>query len=142
MKKILPIAAVVVVIAVIVGVALGHKKNNSGTSTTTSSTSSSSSMNSTSSSSSSSTAPTATDKVSITNFSFSPASITVKKGSAVTWTNNDSVTHTVTADSGTGPNSGDLAPGKTYSFTYNSTGTFAYHCSIHTDMHGSVTVTQ
>lgn len=140
MKKALPIVVVVVVIAIIVGVALGHKKNNTSSSSSTNS----SSMNTSSSNNSAklNTPPSNTDKVSITNFSFSPASVSVKAGSTVTWTNNDSVAHTVTADSGSGPNSGSLAPGKSYSFTYTSAGTFAYHCSVHPDMHGSVTVTQ
>jgi len=74
---------------------------------------------------------------------FSPASITVKKGTAVTWTNKDAVTHTVTEnDEQKGPDSGDLASGKTYSFTYDTVGTFKYHCAIHPNMTGTVTVTE
>jgi plastocyanin len=84
---------------------------------------------------------TSIDKVSIQNMSFSPDSITVKKGTTVTWTNNDSTTHTVTADSGSGPKSGNLASSDTYNFTFNTTGTFNYHCSIHPSMTGKVTVT-
>ncbi len=85
---------------------------------------------------------TATNSVSIDNFAFSPASVTVKKGTAVTWTNEDSVAHTVTETDGqSGPNSGSLATGKTYSFTYNTAGTFKYHCAIHPEMTGTVTVT-
>jgi plastocyanin len=84
----------------------------------------------------------ATDKVTISNFSFSPASITVKKGTAVTWTNHDSVAHTVVETDGqTGPQSQDIANGQSYSFTYNTVGTFHYHCSIHPDMTGQVVVT-
>ncbi|HEY9712347.1 MAG TPA: cupredoxin family copper-binding protein, partial [Chroococcales cyanobacterium] len=114
-----------------------NSKNNTGSTNTTSM-----NMNSNSSNSSSST-PVATNKVTIQNFAFSPADITVKKGTAVTWTNGDSVTHTVTeTDSQTGPNSGDLAPGKSYSFTFDTAGTYHYHCSIHTEMTGTVTVTE
>lgn len=87
--------------------------------------------------------PTATNDVSIKDFAFSPADITVKKGTTVTWTNKDSATHTVTENDGqAGPDSGDLATGKTYSFTYGTVGTFKYHCSIHTGMIGTVTVTE
>jgi plastocyanin len=101
------------------------------------------STNSSSNNSSNSSAPVATNTVTIQNFAFSPASITVKKGTSVTWTNKDSTTHTVTeTDSQTGPDSGDLASGKSYSFTFNTVGTFQYHCSIHTDMTGTVTVTE
>jgi plastocyanin len=85
----------------------------------------------------------ATDKVSISNFSFSPSSITVKKGTTVTWTNHDSIAHTVVETDGkTGPNSQNIDNGKTYSFTYNTVGAFAYHCSIHPEMTGTVTVTE
>ncbi|HEX7475178.1 MAG TPA: hypothetical protein VF318_04365 [Dehalococcoidales bacterium] len=48
---------------------------------------------------------------------------TVSKGTAVTWTNNDSNTHTITNDSGVW-DSGNLANGKTYSYIFNQTGTF------------------
>lgn len=87
-------------------------------------------------------APQSTNNVSINNFIFSPSSITVKKGTTVTWTNNDSVSHTVTEmDGQTGLDSGTLEHGKSYSFTFNSLGTFKYHCSIHPSMVGTVTVT-
>lgn len=79
--------------------------------------------------------------VSIANFAFSPASVNVKKGTTVTWTNHDSASHTVTGDSG-GPASGPLANGDSYSFTFMQTGTFSYHCNIHPSMVASVTVTQ
>lgn len=86
---------------------------------------------------------TSKDRVSITNFSFSPANITVKKGATVVWTNKDSAAHTVTEmDDQSGPDSTNLANGKSYSFTYNTVGTFKYHCSIHPDMTGTVTVTE
>ncbi len=79
----------------------------------------------------------------IQSFSFQPASLTVKKGTVVTWTNQDSAPHTVTSDSASagGPNSPQLTQNQTYSFTFNTVGAFAYHCSIHPNMHGMVTVT-
>ena len=86
---------------------------------------------------------TASNRVTISNFSFSPADITVKKGTTVTWTNNDSVQHTVTADSGDdGPKSQPLSSGQTYSFTFNDEGTFNYHCSFHPEMHVTGTVSE
>lgn len=79
--------------------------------------------------------------VNIANFAFNPSTLTIKKGTKVTWTNNDSVSHTVTSDSGNLLNSPILAPGQTYSATFTSVGTTAYHCAIHTGMRGSITVT-
>ncbi|MDB4978100.1 MAG: plastocyanin [Candidatus Peribacteria bacterium] len=79
--------------------------------------------------------------VSIQNFSFQPQTITVRRGSTLTWTNQDSASHTVTRDASDGPMSPTLSSGQSYSYTFNSTGTFTYHCSIHPDMHGTVVVT-
>ncbi len=78
--------------------------------------------------------------VNIQNFAFSPSSISVHKGTTVTWTNRDNTAHTVTGNTSGGPSSGHIQPGKSYSFTFNSTGTFPYHCSIHPAMMGKVTV--
>ena len=78
--------------------------------------------------------------VSIKDFAFAPASNSVATGSQVTWTNNDTTAHTVTFDDGSA-DSGNLAPGSTFDHTFASAGTFAYHCTIHSSMHGTVTVT-
>jgi plastocyanin len=85
---------------------------------------------------------TSSNEVSIVNDSYSPSSITVKKGTAVKWTNNDSDQHSVTSDGGSGPlNSGTINPGGTYSFTANTVGTFPYHCTFHNTMFGTLIVT-
>lgn len=76
--------------------------------------------------------------VSISNFAFDPASVTVKVGGTVTWTNNDSPTHTITGDGGL--DSGDVANGGTYSKTFDKAGTYKYHCTIHPNMTGEVIV--
>jgi amicyanin len=83
----------------------------------------------------------ATDTVTIEDFAFSPAAITVKVGAKVTWTNQDAVGHTVTADEGEGPDSQLLAKGESYSYTFTKTGTYTYHCTPHPNMQGSVIVT-
>jgi plastocyanin len=86
------------------------------------------------------TAPTSTgNSVSIANFAFSPTSLTVKVGTKVSWTNNDTVTHTVTANKGAF-NSGPLAPGSTFSFTFTKAGTYSYHCNIHPSMMATIVV--
>ena len=79
--------------------------------------------------------------VKIQNFAFSPATVTVVIGvnNTVTWTNMDSVTHTVTADDGSF-GSGDLSNGQTYTHTFTTVGSFGYHCSIHNYMKGTVVV--
>lgn len=81
----------------------------------------------------------ATHEVIISNFAFSPSELTIKTGDTVAWTNNDSATHTITSDSG-GELSGNVPQGQAYSHTFNSAGTYAYHCSIHTSMKGTITV--
>jgi len=76
--------------------------------------------------------------VTIANFAFSPAEVTVKVGDTVTWTNNDSVPHTVT---GADFDSGQMAPGATYSHAFSKAGSFDYKCTIHPSMApGKVTV--
>jgi plastocyanin len=78
--------------------------------------------------------------VSIVDFAFQPASIEVPVGSTVTWTNTGAVPHTVTSDSGAF-DSGQLSPGASFSQTFDTAGTFTYHCSIHPQMTGTVVVT-
>lgn len=78
------------------------------------------------------------------NFSFQPASVTIKVGSAVTWVNNSNVPHTSTSDSGslvTWDSSAISTGGGSYSFTFSKPGTYAYHCSFHPFMHGVIVVT-
>jgi LPXTG-motif cell wall-anchored protein len=118
---------IIVVGLIILGVAgfFFINRNNKSTTSTTTNTSTPSANNS--------------NTVSIENFSFNPSEITVKKGTEVTWTNNDSTTHTVTSDTNAFQ-SGDITPGSTYKFTFSQTGTFSYHCSIHTTMTGKVIV--
>jgi len=84
--------------------------------------------------------PVATNAVAIKNFGFSPATITVKAGSAVVWTNGDSVQHDVTFDHG-GIASSVLNHNDTFAHTFTAAGTYHYICSIHPFMHGTVIVT-
>ena len=80
-----------------------------------------------------------TAQIKMQNTKFSPDDLTVDKGATVTWSNEDSTTHTVTAGNGAF-NSGNLAPGKNFGYTFNETGTFDYSCTIHPGMKGKVTV--
>ena len=82
----------------------------------------------------------ATASVSIKNMAFNPGSLSVTAGSTVTWNNNDTTIHTVTADDGSF-NSGNIAIGATYSKVVSSAGTFSYHCILHPEMTGKIVVT-
>ena len=86
-------------------------------------------------------APVSGNAVSIDNFAFAPATLTVPVGSTVTWTNKDEEPHTVVANDGSfhSPGMGSQA---TFSYTFAKPGTFDYVCSIHPYMHATVVVTQ
>jgi plastocyanin len=77
--------------------------------------------------------------VSIQDFSFSPAQMTVPQGTTVTWTNKGPSPHTTTADDGTW-DSGTMEQGEDFSFTFDKPGTYTYHCSIHPDMTATIKV--
>ena len=70
---------------------------------------------------------------------FTPATTQVAVGTTVTWVNNDTVQHTVTSDTKLF-DSGPIDPGGKFTYTFTQAGTFAFHCSIHTSMTGSITV--
>ncbi len=77
----------------------------------------------------------------IKGYAFAPGTLKIKKGTAVTWTNQDSVKHSVVADSGKWT-SDLLGQGGTYSHTFDTVGTFSYHCGPHPYMKGTVEVTE
>ena len=78
------------------------------------------------------------------NFAFDPKQVTVPVGTTVVWTNRDAASHTVTAGTRGSPSglfdSGNLASGASFSFTFTKAGTYPYYCAIHAGMDGSVTV--
>jgi len=77
-------------------------------------------------------------QVAIANFAFNPKALTVSKGTTVSWTNGDTTAHTVTFDNG--PDCGQVNAGQSTTITFNTSGTFTYHCKIHPTMTGTVTV--
>src|SRR5262249_36900876 len=77
--------------------------------------------------------------VTISNFAFNPSGVTINVGDTVTGPNNDPPSHTATSDTGLW-DSGTLAAGRTFSQAFTSAGTFAYHCTIHPSMKGTITV--
>jgi plastocyanin len=77
--------------------------------------------------------------VAVANFAFDPQSVTVNVGDSVTWTNGDAEAHTATGDGGSF-DTGSIAGGASASVTFDTAGTFAYICSIHPTMTGTVVV--
>ena len=75
----------------------------------------------------------------LTTTVYSPDPLTVTVGTQVSFVNNDSTTHTSVGDAGQW-NSGNITPGSFFTTTFNTAGTFTYHCSIHPNMIGKVTV--
>lgn len=73
------------------------------------------------------------------NRAFTPPELNVQVGTTVTWMNTDRDSHTTTSDAA-GWNSGTISPGRQFSFTFQSAGTFPYHCSFHPGMTGTVVV--
>jgi plastocyanin len=85
--------------------------------------------------------PAAADTISINNFAFGPATLTVAPGTKITVVNHDSATHTVTATKNKAFDTGDVAGGKSTTFTApTAPGTYAYICSIHQYMMGTLIV--
>jgi len=103
-----------------------------------SSTSTSSGSTSSASSSSSSGGGVA---IKMQNIAFDPKDVTVKVGQKVTWTNDDSTNHNVTAESGASFKSKDFGNGGTFSLTPTKAGTINYVCTLHPGMTATLTVT-
>jgi plastocyanin len=99
-------------------------------------------------------APATTQPISIFNFAYTPSPVTVAHGTLVTWTNNDGFGHSVTSDPTDTTDPFDSSPANcsptvstgcipasgTFSHTFGVVGTFAYHCRVHSFMHGTITV--
>src|SRR5919197_2504601 len=84
-------------------------------------------------------ASSATATVSIKRTGFTPATININQDDSVTWTNNDTIDHQVVANSGSFA-SPVLKPGKSYTRTFRSGGTYRYHDALHPGLKGTVTV--
>lgn len=85
------------------------------------------------------TAPLSAPMVKIDNFTFNAATITVKVGTTVTWTNGDDIPHTVVAKDKSFK-SKVLDTGDTFAFTFSKAGQYDYYCSLHPHMTGQVIV--
>ena len=85
-------------------------------------------------------APGGGSSVKIMDFAYSPASLSVAKGTTVKFTNQDSTNHTATSKSRGVFDTGTIGQGQTKSVTLSRPGTFAYTFSFHPFMHGTITV--
>ena len=80
--------------------------------------------------------------IDIKNSAFNPLTVTIRQGTNVTWTNDDTVAHTVTSVTTGVFDSGIIRPGMTYNHTFDQAGSFEYGCTIHTNIpHGTIMVT-
>ena len=77
--------------------------------------------------------------IDISGMAFSESTITISIGDIITWTNQDSAPHSATADNGEF-DSGALNNGESFTFIFNTTGTYTYHCSIHNGMTATIIV--
>lgn len=84
-------------------------------------------------------ARSSTHTVSMKSMAFSPASISVKVGDTVTWTNDDDRDYNVSSSDG-GFSSDNIRPGGSYSFKFTKPGKFSYNCTYHPRMKGTVSV--
>jgi plastocyanin len=88
-----------------------------------------------------SSAAPAAQQVTINNYAFSPAKITIAPGTTVVWVNRDSDAHTVTDSAGPEHfQSPGLENGDRFSFTFKKAGSYQYVCSVHPFMHGTIIV--
>jgi plastocyanin len=81
----------------------------------------------------------ASGSVTISDFSFAPGTITINQGDTVTWVNNGPTPHSATSSSGVF-DTGICPKGQSRSHTFNEAGTFAYICTPHPFMKGTVVV--
>src|ERR1700719_4013672 len=85
-------------------------------------------------------AQAAATAVSIDNFTFTPQKLTVKAGTAVTWTNKDDIPHGIAATNNAFARSKALDTDDSFSFTFTTPGTFQYFCYVHPHMTGTIVV--
>jgi plastocyanin len=78
-------------------------------------------------------------KVGIDNFKFGPGTLTITKGTSVTWTNEDDIPHTIVLNA-LGVRSKTLDTDKAFTYAFDKAGTFAYICGLHPFMKGQVVV--
>jgi plastocyanin len=79
------------------------------------------------------------NSVTITQFQYSPPTLTVTAGTTVTWINADVARHTATSDDQSF-DTGDLPPGRNFPKVFSAAGTYPYHCNFHPTEKGTIVV--
>ena len=131
---------VVVALAVLAGCG-STSSTGSGDSGSPTATSASAGATATAAPTNTTSAGSADNVVKVSNFSFSPSTLTVKAGTTVTF-NGVSGAHTVTSDSGSQMAfDQSVSEGSSVTITFANPGTYKYHCSFHSQMHGTIVVT-
>jgi plastocyanin len=125
MRRLLPLLAILALALAVAGCGGDDNGSDGGSGTTTQSSSAGGGV-----------------EVKLQNIQFSPKETTVKVGQKVTWVNEDSTDHDVTADSGADFKSDTFGNGATFEFTPDKAGTIRYECTIHPGMTGTLTVTE
>jgi plastocyanin len=77
--------------------------------------------------------------VGIENFAYAPADVSAAVGETITWTNSDSAPHTATLDDGA-CDTGNIAQNASAGLVFDAAGTYPYHCTIHPNMKGTITI--
>ena len=87
---------------------------------------------------------TAPNTVVMKDLDFGPMKLSVKKGTEVTWSNQDTAKHTITFDDSTNTSASSelIAPGSSYKHTFTQAGTYSYHCTPHPFMKAVIEVTE
>ena len=79
-------------------------------------------------------------QISISGKAYIPAQIRVSRGTTVVWTNDDSMSHTVSSTDSPPWGSGEILPGGTFQYTFDNPGLYSYFCVLHPEMLGAVMV--
>jgi plastocyanin len=121
-----------ILIIIVIGMNSCSKSNSYMPATTTTNTTASTTTGSTS-------ASQGANEVLMQNTSFVPATKTIAVGTTITWTNKDAETHDVASSTGLfkSPSMGQNA---TFSYTFNTAGTYNYSCVFHSGMNGTIIV--
>ena len=77
--------------------------------------------------------------VNVQNFAFDPPEVTAGVGETIGWTNADSAPHTATTDDGA-CDTGNIAQNATAGLVFDAAGTYTYHCNVHPNMTGTITI--
>ena len=142
MRRLFGVLLACVAVAVVVAGCGGGNDNNSSSSSGNADTKSQSTPTAQDTGGGSGGGTSSGPQVSMKNIKFNPGTLKVKAGRTVTWTNDDSVGHDVTADKFNSGGAGNIEPGKTFTHKFAKAGSYNYVCTVHPGMKGTIKVTK